>query len=234
MEETTFDILYEDDDFVAINKPTEILVHRTKISEDTVFVLQLLRNQLNQRIYPVHRLDRATSGVLIFGKDKEAAGFLGEQFRTQKVEKKYLAVIRGHVEEKGNIDYALTSEKSNVKQEAISSYIRLDQTEMNFEVNRYPTSRYSLVEITPLTGRTHQIRKHFAHIRHPIIGDKRHGDNKHNNYFTKVLKMNRMLLHAFSFSFQLPTQIDMKIEAPLNDAFKEALSILQLNLECNS
>ena len=103
-----FEILYEDEAFVAINKPSGILVHRTRISEDRVFVLQLLRDQLGHRVYPIHRLDRATSGVLLFGKTPEAAGKLGEQFMDKTVEKKYIAIVRGYAAEEELIDYALT------------------------------------------------------------------------------------------------------------------------------
>jgi len=182
-----FPILYEDEHYIAIRKPCRILVHRTNISEDTVFVLQLLRDQINQRIYPVHRLDRATSGVLIFGKSSEAARLLGLQMQEKKIKKQYLAIVRGYVEDAATINYSLAPEPHKPKQEAVTHYQKIQQAEMLFSVGRYPTSRYSLVNIQLETGRRHQIRRHFSHLRHPIINDRRHGDVKHNNYFREVL-----------------------------------------------
>jgi len=221
----TFDILFDDAHFVAINKPKNILVHRTKISEDTVFVLQLLRNQLGQRIYPIHRLDRPTSGVLIFGKTKEAASQLSELMRSKSICKKYLAVVRGFLDISGTIDYPLVTKQHLPAQEAITHYKNLGQVEKDFKVSRYPTSRYSLLEITLDTGRRHQIRRHFAHLRHPIIGDKRHGDCKHNKYFSKELSIERMLLHAKEMVFIHPfTQEEVRILAPFDEIFKSIIS----------
>ena len=228
--DTSFCILFEDNHFVAIDKPTGILVHKTNISEDSRFVLQLLRDQIGQRVYPVHRLDRGTSGVLIFGKTKEATGWIAAQFRAKTIAKKYLAIIRGFVEAAGMIDYPLQGKPHLPRQEAITYYKRLTLSEMNFSVGRYPTSRYSLVEITPATGRRHQIRRHFAHIRHPVIGDKKHGDCKHNKYFREVYSINRMLLHAKSLRFFHPvSEKQLYIEAGPDSEFKRAVQILKLD-----
>lgn len=223
----TFSILYEDDAFIAINKPTGILVHRTKISEDRRFVLQILRKQIGQRIYPIHRLDRATSGVLIFGKNKTAAGQLSELFRAKKVEKQYLGIVRGYVEESATIDYPLAKEKWLPKKEAISHYLRLAQTEINVPIGRYETARYSLVEVRLETGRRHQIRRHFSHLRHPIIGDKKHGDVKHNKHWANEFKIPRMLLHAQHLQFTHPdTNKNMLIYAPIDTGFQAAMDLL--------
>lgn len=222
---STFDILYEDEQFVAINKPPGILVHRTKISEDNTFVLQLLRKQLQQRLYPIHRLDRATSGVLVFGKSKAAAGILGEQIREKKVEKNYLAIVRGYVEAQATIDYPLAPEPHRAKQEAITHYQKIAQVEFPAAIGRYPTARYSFVHIQTETGRRHQIRKHFSHLRHPIIGDKRHGDLHHNKYFKESLHIPRLLLHAAHFSFS-NQQHTISITAPLEENFQKAITAL--------
>lgn len=228
LEPVSFNILFEDSDFIAIHKPSGILVHRTRISEDTVFVLQLLRDQLGYRIYPVHRLDRMTSGVLIFGKTKEAAGRLAELFRNQKTTKTYLAIVRGHLPETGTIDYALARSPKHEKQPAITEYKTLDQTEIPHAISRYPTSRYSLMEIYPKTGRFHQIRKHFAHLRHPVIGDRPHGDCKHNKYLREKLGISTMLLHAQSFSFVHPTTLNQVLITSEPDiSFIKALNILE-------
>ena len=223
-------ICYEDDQIIAINKPAGLLVHRTPISEDTVFALQLLRNQIGQRVYPIHRLDRATSGLLLFGKNQHAAGLIAEQFRNKTVEKQYVAIIRGFVEAEGVIDYPLVNKTHLPPQEAITAYTRMDQTEMNFAVNRYPTSRYSLINIFPKTGRNHQIRRHFAHIRHPIIGDKKHGDCKHNKYFATHFETTQMMLHAMSLKFEHPNSSnELTLKANLPKAFTSMMQLLNLS-----
>ncbi len=225
----TFEVLFEDDHLVVINKPPGILVHPTRISEDTITILPLLRDQVGQRVYPIHRLDRGTSGVLVFGKNKEAASILNALFRSQEVKKEYHAVIRGYVEEQGRIDYPLAKDPTKEPQEAITEYVRISQTELDFSVGKYPKSRYSLVKIHPHTGKFHQIRRHFSHIRHPVIGDKRHGDCKHNKYFRESLGVDRMLLHASGLSFFYPYQKQaLLLEAPLGDVFKKSIALLKL------
>ena len=222
-----FDILFEDEYFVAINKPTGILVHRTRISEDTQFVLQFLRDQLGHRIYPIHRLDRATSGVLIFGKTKEAAAQLSIQVREKSMEKVYLAIVRGYTESSATINYPIKTDRGKEAQEAITHYKCLSQVEIPQAVGRYATARYSLVEIKPETGRQHQIRRHFAHLRHPVIGDKKHGDVKHNKFFAGELGISRLLLHAQFLSFSHPQSgKEVAIIAPLSTAFEKAIAIL--------
>lgn len=227
----TFPLLFSDSHYIAINKPPRILMHRTRISEDTVFVVQLLRDQLGQRVYPVHRLDRATSGVLIFGKTPEAAGRLGEQFMDKSVEKKYLAVVRGWTEEKDTIDYALDDPDSGKgRLPAVTHFVTLGQSEIDAAIGlRYKTARFSLLEAEPETGRRHQIRKHLAHINHPVIGDKKHGDVKQNTYFREVFGMTRMLLHAATLTFRHPETRQLTIiTAPIDPEFAEALQITGL------
>ncbi|MFN8302139.1 MAG: pseudouridine synthase [Saprospiraceae bacterium] len=227
-----FDILFEDEHFVAINKPPGILVHLTRLSEDTVSVAQQLAAQLGQRIFPIHRLDRGTSGVLIVGKTAAAAGALAAHFREKSVEKKYLAVLRGYIPETATIDYALDDpETGKEKQPAVSHYRRLGQVELPFSVDpKFATTRYALAEAEPETGRRHQLRKHFAHIFHPVIGDRRHGDVKHNNYLRTAFCLQRLLLHAHRLRFEHPfTSLDVNIEAPVDQAFTDALLFLQLS-----
>ncbi|MFN0174994.1 MAG: pseudouridine synthase [Saprospiraceae bacterium] len=230
-----FSILYSDHHFVAINKPPGILMHRTRISEDNVFVVQLLRDQIGQRVYPVHRLDRATSGVLIFGKNAEASGLLGEQVMDKTVEKKYLAIVRGWVPETGTVDYALDDPDSGRGPlQAITHFKRLGTSEINHPIGlRHKTARFSLIEAQLETGRRHQIRKHFAHLRYPVIGDKRHGDVKHNSYFRDVFDLHRMFLHSMLLSFRHPyTNEQISISAPVDDVFESTLHLLELHEFC--
>ena len=228
----SFPILFSDDHFIAINKPPGILMHRTRISEDTVFVVQLLRDQLGQRIYPVHRLDRATSGVLIFGKTPEASGRLGEQVMDKSVDKKYLVVVPGWTPESGTIDYALDDPDSGRgRLQAVTHFTLLGTSEIEAPIGlRYKTARFSLVEARLETGRRHQIRKHFAHLNYPVIGDKRHGDVKQNTYFREVFDMKRMLLHASELAFQHPFSGEtILIQAPVDEEFTRALGIIDLH-----
>lgn len=233
MEHEPFPILFEDDYFVAINKPAGILVHRTGISEDRVFVLQLLRDQLGgARIFTTHRIDRGTSGVLIFAKNQESARHLGEQFMGKTIDKKYWAMVRGWIQEPATIDYALADKETGKGHlDAVTHYRPMGVSEIEEPIGlRYPTARFSLVEASPETGRRHQIRKHFAHINHPIIGDVRHGDVKQNKYFRDVFGLKRMMLHAASLQFEHPdNQTLITIEAPIGDDFLASLKRANLD-----
>lgn len=225
-------VLFEDDYFIAINKPHGMLVHRTRISEDTVFVMQTLRDQIGAPVYTIHRLDRATSGVLVYGKSAEAAELLAAYFREKTIGKKYLAIVRGWTDDQGTIDYAVRDQDKPDAEylEAVSHYRTLGRSEVPHAIGyKYKTARFSLVEVEPETGRRHQIRKHFAHILHPVIGDKRHGDNKHNMYFWNVLQLPRMLLHASELAFEHPVSgKTVVLQAPVDELFMRALQMLGL------
>jgi tRNA pseudouridine65 synthase len=197
-------ILYRDHQYIAVHKPPGLLVHRTRISEDKRFLLQILRNQIGQWVYPIHRLDRPTSGVLILGLDPDAARLLTREFEKRQVDKRYLAVVRGYTEESGIIDYPLREEKWKEPQEAITDYRKLAQVELPIPVGRYQTARYSLLEIKPRTGRMHQIRKHMKHIFHPVVGDTTHGDGKQNQLFREEFGIQRLLLIATGLNFRHP------------------------------
>lgn len=197
-------ILYRDDKYIAVHKPSGLLIHRTRISEDKRFLLQILRNQIGQWVYPVHRLDRPTSGVLILGLDPDSARLLTREFEKRQVEKRYLAVVRGYTEENGVIDHPLREEKWKEPQEAVTEYCTVAQVELPIPVGRYQTARYSLLEIKPRTGRMHQIRKHMKHIFHPVVGDTTHGDGKQNRLFRDEFGIQRLLLVAIQLRFRHP------------------------------
>jgi tRNA pseudouridine65 synthase len=190
-------ILYLDDQLVIIHKPCGLLMHRSPISRDRVFVLQTLRNQLGRRVYPIHRLDRATSGVLAFGLTPDVARAVAAQFEARTVQKRYLALARGWVDESGEIDHPVADEAGKgIPQPALTRYRRLQRVELPYAVDRYPSSRYSLVEIEPLTGRRQQIRRHFKHISHHLIGDTTHGNGRHNRFFREHYGIHRLMLTA--------------------------------------
>lgn len=224
------EILYQDAHLVAINKPHGLLVHQSPIARDAEeFALQLLRDQLNQTVYPSHRLDRKTSGVLLFALDKESDRIMQQMFQNRQVEKKYLAIVRGFAPQEMTIDYPLKNE-NEILQEAVTYFKTLEHYQMDVPFGKHTTSRYSLVEAMPETGRMHQLRKHFAHIFHPIIGDRPHGCNKQNKFWLEKFQMNTMLLHASELSFIHPyTNEKMVIKADIWDEFKRVLEILRSN-----
>ncbi|WP_159730022.1 pseudouridine synthase [Sphingobacterium sp. 18053] len=227
------EILYEDESIVAINKPHGLLVHRSSIARDaSEFALQLLRDQLGKTVYPAHRLDRKTGGILLFSLNKETDQYLQKSFQERKVEKKYLAVLRGFAPAEGLIDYPLKRDDGTV-QEAQTSFRLLAQSELAVPFGKFPTSRYSLVEANPITGRMHQLRRHFAHIFHPIIGDRPHGCNKQNKFWKETYQMDTMLLHASELTFKHPLSgEDVHIKSALQPDFVRVLEILNLNEVC--
>ncbi len=227
------EILYQDESIVAINKPHGLLVHRSAIARDaSAFALQLLRDQLGKTVYPAHRLDRKTGGILLFSLNKETDQYLQKSFQERKIDKKYLAVLRGFAPAEGLIDYPLKRDDGTV-QEAQTSFRLLAQGELAVPFGKFPTARYSLVEANPITGRMHQLRRHFAHIFHPIIGDRPHGCNKQNKFWKEGYQMDTMLLHASELTFKHPLSgEDVHIKAPLQPDFIRVLEILNLNAIC--
>ncbi len=204
-------ILFEDEQLVVIDKPAGLLVHRTNqaYGEEENALIQL-RDQLGTWVAPVHRLDRATSGCLLFAKNEQVLPSLKALFMDRAIEKRYLCIVRGIPSQPdGLIDHPLTSERSGKLQEAQSKYRVLQESEQPFDsTGRYPTSRYSLLEVELLTGRTHQIRRHLAHIRHYILGDRKHGDNKQNSYFETHFGLQNLLLHSWKLDFTHPLTQD--------------------------
>ena len=231
----TLDILYRDEHLIAIDKPSGLLVHRSEIDRhETRFAIQILRDQIGQWVWAAHRLDRGTSGVLLFALSADKASVLGKQFEIGTVDKKYLAVVRGHPPESGEIDHPLSRQRddrewkgdrsSDEAQSALTRYRRLATIELPVAVDRYPSSRYALVEAEPLTGRRHQIRRHLKHIAHPIIGDATHGKGIHNRFFAENFGCSRMLLACTQLEFDHPiTDRRMQIKAPVSGCFAETL-----------
>ncbi|PUV23053.1 MULTISPECIES: pseudouridine synthase [Sphingobacterium] len=226
----SLEILYEDESIVAINKPHGLLVHRSSIARDTSeFALQLLRDQLGKTVYPAHRLDRKTGGVLLFSLNKETDQYLQKSFQEHQIDKKYLAVLRGFAPEEGVIDYPLKKENGTL-QDAQTSFRLLAKSELDIPFGKFPTSRYSLVEANPLTGRMHQLRRHFAHIFYPIIGDRPHGCNKQNKFWKENYQMDTMLLHASEVTFKHPLSGEtIHVTAPVQSDFQKVLGILNIH-----
>ena len=238
MDEAPLPILYRDAHIVVIDKPPNLLVHRSEIDRhETRFAIQLLRDQIGQRVWPAHRLDRGTSGVLLFGLSPEMASALGRQFEAGTVSKRYWAVVRGHPPAEGVIDHALSRQRDDYEfqgeassweaQPAVTRFQTLGMVELPVAVDRYPTSRYALLELEPLTGRRHQIRRHLKHISHPIIGDATYGKGRHNRYFAEHLDCRRLLLACVELGFEHPVSGQrLQMKAPVSGAFAATLARL--------
>lgn len=223
-------ILHHDDHLIAIDKPAGLLVHRSDIDRhETRFAVQLLRDQIGRHVHPAHRLDRGTSGVLLFGLDTATAAALGRQFAADAVQKTYLAVVRGWPPAAGVIDHALTRQHDDygrrlqvdaAPQTALTHYRRLATIELPYAVERYPSSRYALMLLEPQTGRRHQLRRHMKHLAHPIIGDATHGKGVHNRFFQQQFGCARLLLACVRLQFRHPQDgREIVLRAPLGDAF---------------
>jgi tRNA pseudouridine65 synthase len=238
------DILYRDDFLVAINKPAGLLVHRSNIDRhETRFAVQLLRDQIGRRVHPLHRLDKGTSGVLLFAFDAASAREVGGQFQRDEVQKRYLAVVRGWPPETGVIDHPLSrqfddygrklgAEGATEALPAVTGYRRLARIELPEAVDRYPTSRYALLELAPRSGRQHQLRRHLKHIAHPIIGDATWGKGVHNRYFQQRFNCARLLLACTRLELRHPQDgRALSIAAPLETGFARLINALGWNPE---
>lgn len=228
------EILYRDENLIAINKPSGLLVHKSYYAgEADEYAVEKLTQQMDRKVHLVHRLDRKTSGVLLFTFDKETLKLMSDQFMNREVEKKYIAILRGWTKEEETIDYDLTNE-NEIVQNAITYYRRLQTSEIDLPFLKHPTSRYSLVEAIPETGRFHQLRKHFKHILHPILGCRKHGCNKQNKLWLNTFEITAMPLHSHQLNFKHPyTQQNISINASLkvNPDFLQIGEILNFDLK---
>lgn len=228
------DIIYRDDYLIAINKPSGLLVHRSMIDRhETRFAMQILRDQIGQHVFPVHRLDKPTSGVLVFALSADVAALMGDIFFRHELQKTYLAIVRGVAPEYLLLDYPLTEEQDKYTDQkartteakpAITEFFRLAQVSLPYAIDKYPESRYSLVKCLPKTGRKHQIRRHLKHISHPIIGDAKHGKGNHNRFFQNTFDSNRLLLAATELQFTHPIiNTPIRLTAPLDQTMTQLI-----------
>lgn len=205
--------LYQDSWMTAYEKPSGWIVHQTEYRQDAVTFTDLVRKQNYPQASPLHRLDRGTSGVILYANEKKYASEFQKMFLEKKITKTYQAIVRGFLAPReGLIDYPLESEKP-----AQTRYRSLKQIELEYPVGIYSTARYSLVEACPQEGRQHQIRRHLRHINHPIVGDVNYGDGDHNIFFRSHFKVNRLLLAATQVSFVHPftgEQVLISCDAP--------------------
>lgn len=209
-------IVYQDEYLIAVHKPEGLLVHKSNIDKhETQFLLQQLRDQVGEYLYPIHRLDKPSSGLILFGLSSSVAADIQQQMETNKATKEYLLICRGYTPNSGLIDHPLKplddfkNKQARVKntkpaQDAVTQFTRLDTVELAVSIDKYPCSRYSLVQATILTGRKHQIRRHMKHISHPIIGCPKYGKSTHNRYFADKFGVSRLLLHSYKMTLEHP------------------------------
>lgn len=224
-EKPVLTILYQDEYLVAIDKPAGLFVHRSFMDKNEIyFALQLLRDQIGRYVYPLHRLDRPTSGVLLFALDENTARLMGEYFTEKRIVKTYFALTRGHLLNSGLVDHPLKEKLDKIgdkgvnpdkpAQEAQTFYQSIFTSALAIPLGKYDSVRYSLIKLLPKTGRRHQIRRHLAHLRYPIIGDINYGDNKQNPFFYHHFGFKRLMLIAKSLEFLHPiTGKEIFIEA---------------------
>ena len=237
----TLDILFQDEHLVAVNKPAGLLVHRTHLAKDEEdAVVQRLRDQTGKWVFPVHRLDRGTSGVLVMAFSPEVARRLAAQFSESKTQKTYHCLVRGYCDDFGVIDYPLAKlneqkGRSRFKIEgtekaAETSFSRLKQYQLPVPVSRYDSMRLSWLEVTPKQGRKHQIRRHFKHHLNPLVGDSCYGC-RHINKVAKEIWSDdfRLMLHASSLEFTHPKSEQTII---LKAAFSTEMTNILNKLEC--
>jgi tRNA pseudouridine65 synthase len=217
------ELLFVDAHLVVANKPSGLLVHRGW-ARDADTALFRVRDAVGEHVHPIHRLDRGTSGALLFARNAETAGLLGLAFQEGRADKRYLALVRGEPPTEGVIDYAIPKAEGGERVPAVTRF-RL--------IARSPIDRCSLVEAKPETGRLHQVRRHLCHIGHPLVGDVKHGRGDINRRYRETYQLFRLALHAHALSFDHPLlDTRVSVRAPVPDDFAHALTALQLPLDC--
>ena len=233
------EIIYKDEYIVVINKPSGLLVHKSMIDKnETRYAMKILRNQLQKWVYPIHRLDKPTSGILIFALDSKTANLLSLEFKNHNIEKTYIAIARGYTPKEGIINHSLKEKhdkmtdklasKDKPPQEAITYFKTLCNVELPYSVGKYDTVRYSLVELKPKTGRKHQLRRHLKHISHHLLVDTKYGRGEHNKFIRKTFDIHRMMLHCYKTELTHPyTNKKLTFKADFDENFKKIFKIFQ-------
>jgi len=210
-----FRLLYEDADLVAVDKPPGIHVHPP---EDTTHRipkhqngLAILRDQIGAYVYPIHRIDRATSGVVLYAKNAESARNLAMQFQERKTRKEYVALVRGWIEEERFVNQTPLDDENGVLQDAWTEGEVLSRIELPIPIGKYPCARYSLIRVNIKTGRRHQIRRHLRRMGHPLIGDTIYGVGEHNRLFRDQFGCSILFLKAFGLEWTHPRTLNLQV-----------------------
>ncbi|WP_300664565.1 RluA family pseudouridine synthase [Fluviicola sp.] len=218
MNQEPISVVFEDEQCLVVNKPVNLIVHHSYYARniEETSLTDLIRVQGWENASPVHRLDRKTSGLLLFAKESKWVAEFQSLFEKDEIEKKYLALLRGFVDAEGIIDSPVKNDRGNYK-EAKTIFRCLEQFERDYIIPPYEKQRYSLVEMIPVTGRMHQLRIHANKMAHPIINDPKYGNRHHNHYFQEELGIHELFLHAYSLRFQQPFSgelIDLQVDLP--------------------
>ncbi len=221
------EILATGQGWLAVNKPIGLSVHSSSYTGPcTTTLVDQLRQQLGvARVHAVHRLDHATSGVLLLALDPRTAAYFTEQFATRRVEKRYLAVVRGHTAAEFVVDAPLSGRDGRAPKDARTAFVTLGTLTVPIALGRYLEARYSLVAARPDTGRHHQIRRHLKHIAHPIVGDVKYGKGDHNRLFRGHFGIHRLLLHAVELRFFATDGQWLTVTAPLDSPMTKACAL---------
>ncbi len=201
------EIIFEDEFIICVNKPNNVLVHHARHSRnvaDEECLLQLLDAQIGGKFYPIHRLDRKTSGIILLAKETKYVSKFQELFTHNQIDKTYFGIVRGHAPETKIIDSPVKGRDGKVHKEAETHLTTIEKIVLDIPVKPYDSSRYSLVELKPKTGRMHQLRVHANKISHPLIGDPKYGDKNHNVMFEENFSCKNMFLHAGTLEFKHP------------------------------
>jgi tRNA pseudouridine65 synthase len=200
-------LIYEDNYIIAVNKPNNFLVHHSKMANNViteVSLVALIKAKYDLKVYPIHRLDRKTSGVIICAKKREFVSKFQNLFKDNTIQKVYYSIVRGFSPISGTIDTDVKGRDSEVYKTALTHYVTKATKELEIAVTPYNTSRYSLIVLQPKTGRLHQLRIHLNKINHPLIGDPKYGDRFHNRMFKREFNCDKLFLHARSITFVHP------------------------------
>ena len=215
----SIEILFEDEYLIVVNKPNNFIIHESHYSRNIreTTLLQFLAQQLGYPVYPAHRLDRKTSGVILLLKDKQYIQQFQELFTHKEITKTYYAIVRGFSPDNGIIDSPVKNDDTGIYKEALTHYQSISNIELAIPVVPYDQSRYSLIQLSPHTGRMHQLRKHMSKINHPIVGDYKYGDRFHNRMYETEFDCIYMFLHAYRLEFTHPIskkKMDLKADFP--------------------
>ncbi|MCW8896754.1 MAG: pseudouridine synthase [Flavobacteriales bacterium] len=202
----SIEIVFEDDLLMVVNKPNNYLIHQSHYARNIteITLLETLQQQLGFPLFPVHRLDRKTSGILLLVKDKSFVAPFQALFTNNAIQKTYYAIVRGFSPATGKIDSPVKNDDTGVYKDALTNYNTINNIELDIPVHPYEKSRYSLIQLLPETGRMHQLRKHLNKINHPIVGDYKYGDRFHNRMYETQFNCNYLFLHAHSIEFIHP------------------------------
>ena len=203
----SLEIIYQDNYCLLVTKPNNVLVHhahhsRNKIEEESL--IQLIENQFGKRYYPIHRLDRKTSGIILLASKREYVASFQALFTNNEIQKIYYGVVRGFSQDNKVINSPVKGRDALVYREAETHLNCLDKIELNIPVKPYDSSRYSLVELRPKTGRMHQLRIHMNKVSTPLINDAKYGDKNHDLMYAKEFGWKNLFLHAGSLEFIHP------------------------------